>query len=243
MRELLAAQRRRVRRVWMGEGLAPSPLLDEIEKLARRTNVRLETVSKNKIDAHAATDAPQGVIAYAEPIKPLAIADLCEPRGTREALLLVVSGVTDPHNLGSLLRSAECAGVTGVVVAKHRCAHLSPTVAKAAAGALEYLDFSVVGGIPNALLSLRSFGVVTVGLAASSPRSIYETELPRAPIALVVGGEERGISPLTLRRCDYVLSIPQYGSIESLNVAVAGAIGCFQVARCQSAGSPSAGSP
>ncbi len=231
VRELLAVGRRQVRHLWVADGLPASSQLDEIEALARRRHVRVETVPRARIVAHARTEAPQGVVAEANPIVPVALEDLCSSRGDEDAFLLVVSGVTDPQNLGSLLRSAECAGVTGVVLARHRSAHLSPTVAKAAAGALEHLDFSVVGGIPNALTTLSSLGVTTVGLAGESPESIYETALAAGPVALVVGGEERGIPPLARRRCDYLLSIPQHGSLPSLNVAVAGAIGCFEIAR------------
>ena len=125
--------------------------------------------------------------------------------GTRSAepFLLVVSGVTDPRNLGALLRSAECAGVTGVVLARHRAAHLSPTVAKVAAGAIEHLAFAVVGGIPAALTRMRDLGVWTVGLAGEADRSVYQLPLGSGPVALVVGSEERGLAapgPPALRR-------------------------------------------
>jgi 23S rRNA (guanosine2251-2'-O)-methyltransferase len=151
--------------------------------------------------------------------------------------LLVVAGVTDPRNLGALLRSAECAGVTGVVLARHRAAHLSPTVAKVAAGAIEHLAFAVVGGIPAALGRMADLGVWTVGLAGEVDRSLYQLALGKGPVALVVGGEEKGLAPLVRKRCADVAAVPQHGSIASLNVGAAGAVACFEVARQREAAS------
>jgi 23S rRNA (guanosine2251-2'-O)-methyltransferase len=157
--------------------------------------------------------------------------ELCRPVGGRPAFLVVVAGVTDPRNLGALLRSAECAGVTGVVLARHRAAHLSPTVTKVAAGAIEHLQFSLVGGIPAALAALVAAGVWTLGLAAEADQSLYEVPLGDGPLALVLGSEERGLAPLVRKRCDAVVGIPQHGTLSSLNVGVAAAVACFEVAR------------
>lgn len=226
---LLAAGRRPVRAVWMAEGLDPSPQLDQIEALAARRRVRVETVARARLETAARTDAPQGVLAFARPIEPVPLDALVE--GVDDPFLLVVDGVTDPRNLGSLLRSAECAGVTGVVLPRHRAAHLSPTVTKVAAGAVEHLSFALVGGIPNALGRLSSLGVRSLGLAAEAKRSLYDVPVWDGPVAVVVGGEERGLAALVRRRCDEVVAIPQWGTLESLNVGVAAAVGCFEVAR------------
>ena len=121
--------------------------------------------------------------------------------------------------------------VDGVVLPRHRSARLSPTVAKTAAGAIEHLRFAVVGGIPAALLQMTELGVWSVGLAGESPQSLYDLPLGDGPIALVVGSEEKGLAPLVRRRCDAVVSIPQHGSLPSLNVGVAGAVAAFEVAR------------
>jgi 23S rRNA (guanosine2251-2'-O)-methyltransferase len=230
VRELLAAGRRPVRSVWIAEGLDPSPLLDEIEELAARRRVRVETVSRSRLDAAARTEAPQGVLARARAIEPVDVEGLAG--STRGApFLVVVAGVTDPRNLGALLRSAECAGATGVVLPRHRSAHLSPTVTKVAAGAIEHLGFALVGGIPHALERLSALGVFSFGLAADATRSIYDAEIATGPVALVVGGEERGLPPLVRKRCDEIVRIPQHGELESLNAGVAAAVACFEVAR------------
>jgi 23S rRNA (guanosine2251-2'-O)-methyltransferase len=147
-----------------------------------------------------------------------------------------LDGITDPHNVGALLRSAECAGVTGVVLPRHRSVHLSPTVTKAAAGAIEYLPMALVAGIPAALQRLSARGVWTVGLVGGAPQSLYGLSLGDQPVALVLGSEGTGLAALTKRRCDVLASIPQHGSLSSLNVSTAGAIACFDVARQRSAG-------
>lgn len=235
VRALLAAGRRPVRAVWMADGLDPSPQLDEIEALAARRHVRVEVVPRARLEAAARTDAPQGVLARAKAVEPVPLETLVAGTPRRDdgpgAFLLVVAGVTDPHNLGALLRSAECAGVTGVVLPRHRAAHLSPTVAKAAAGAIEHLEFALVGGVPSALERLGSLGVWTLGLATEGAVSLYDVPAVTGPVALVVGGEERGLPPLARRRCDQLATIPQHGTIESLNVAAATAVACFEVAR------------
>ena len=235
--ELLSAGRRTVRRVLLAEDQDPSPQLDQIEELAQRLRVPVETVPRARLDAQARTEAPQGVLALARPVEPVPLADLCRPgrRGV-PPFLLVAAGITDPRNLGALLRSAECAGVTGVVLPRHRSARLSPTVAKTAAGALEHLSFAVVGGVPTALGELRELGVWSIGLAGEATQSLYELTLGEGPVALVVGSEEKGLAPLVRRRCDAVAAIPQHGTLPSLNVGVAGAVACFEVARQRAAG-------
>jgi len=230
--ELLSVGRRTVRQILLAEDQDPSPQLDRIEELAARLRIPVETVPRHRLDAQARTEAPQGVLALARPVEPVPLEDLCAPsRQGVQPFLLVAAGITDPRNLGALLRSAECAGVTGVVLPRHRSARLSPTVAKTAAGAIEHLGFAVVGGIPAALSLMTDLGVWSVGLAGESSQSLYDLPLGEGPVALVVGSEEKGLAPLVRRRCDAVVSIPQHGSLPSLNVGVAGAVAAFEVAR------------
>jgi 23S rRNA (guanosine2251-2'-O)-methyltransferase len=232
VRELLSANRRPVRSVFMAEGMDAAQVLDEIEDLAAARRVRVDHVSRRRIDSLARTDAAQGVVALARPVEETPLESLCEPnkRG-RVPFLLVLDGITDPHNLGALLRSAECAGVTGVVLPRHRSAHLSPTVAKVAAGAIEYLPMALVSGIPSALARLSDLGVWTVGLVGEAKGSLYNLTLGDQPVALVLGSEGSGLATLTKKRCHQLASIPQHGSLSSLNVSTAGAIACFDVAR------------
>jgi 23S rRNA (guanosine2251-2'-O)-methyltransferase len=235
VRELLSANRRPVKSLQMAEGMDAAAILDEIEDLASTRRVRVEYVSRRRIDSVARTDAAQGVVALAKPIEETQLEALCEPsRRGKVPFLLVLDGITDPHNLGAVLRSAECAGVTGIVLPRHRSAHLSPTVAKVAAGAIEYLPMALVAGIPTSLQKLSALGVWTVGLVGEAPQALYDLPLGDQPVALVLGSEGTGLAALTRKRCDALASIPQHGRLSSLNVSTAGAIACFDVARQRS---------
>lgn len=233
-----------MKELWIAEGLDPSPQLDEIERFAARSHVRVSQVSRGRLLAAARTDSSQGVIAWADPLEEVPLESLAGDGQGRSAsrspaFLLVIDGVTDPHNLGALLRTAECAGVTGVVLGRHRAAHVTPTVAKVAAGAIEHLAIAVVPGIPSALSSIADMGVMAVGLDAGAEHTVYDLGGDvHGPVALVLGSEGRGISPLARRRCADLVSIPQRGSIGSLNVAAAGAVACFEIARRRSARAP-----
>ncbi len=155
-------------------------------------------------------------------------------RAAKTAFLIVIDGVTDPQNLGALLRSAECAGVTGVVLPRHRSAHVTPTVTKVAAGAIEHVGVAVVPGVPGALQELERLGVWTVGLDERGSEPLFHLGLGDRPIALVIGAEGRGLAPLSRQRCDVLARIPLHGSIDSLNVSAAGAVAMFEVARQRS---------
>ncbi|MDQ3306059.1 MAG: 23S rRNA (guanosine(2251)-2'-O)-methyltransferase RlmB, partial [Actinomycetota bacterium] len=148
--------------------------------------------------------------------------------------LVFLDGITDPQNLGALLRTAEGAGVSGVVLPRHRAAHITPTVAKAAAGAVEHLPMAVVGGLPTALAQARQAGVWTVGLDSGGDSSLFDLSLAAEPVALVLGAEGRGLGRLVRDRCDVVASIPLRGALPSLNVAAAAALACFEVTRRRS---------
>jgi predicted rRNA methylase len=306
----------------MMEGSDPAAILREIQSLARANHVPVRLVSQRQIQQVQGSEAPQGVIAFAEPLTEADLSDLvglrsddvgatspvdrmddersrpedaepadaepedaepgdaepgdaepadaepgdaepgdaepedaepedAEPEAPVEparhvkvgqgsktgkmAFLVVVDGVTDPQNLGALLRSAECAGVTGVVLPRHRSAHVTPTVTKVAAGAIEHVSVAVVPGVPGALQELERLGVWTVGLEERGSEPVFNLQLGDRPIALVIGAEGRGLAPLTRQRCDVLARIPLHGSIDSLNVSAAGAVAMFEVARQRSA--------
>jgi len=232
VRELLAAGRRPVRDVWLSDTVDEGDVIGEILDLAEDAGVPVRRVSRARIDAEARSDAAQGVLAHARELTEADLDALCRTAadGTRP-FLLVVDGVTDPHNLGALLRSAELAGATGAVLARHRAAHVTPVVTKAAAGAIEYLPIAVVAGIPSALVTLRAKAVWTVGLDPEGDRSVYDLDLGSEAVALVVGAEGAGLSHLARARCDVGVSIPQRGHLGSLNVSAAGAVALFEIAR------------
>jgi 23S rRNA (guanosine2251-2'-O)-methyltransferase len=230
VRELLAARRRRARDVWMADTTEDH----EIEALASAAGTSVRRVSRPRLDAEARADAPQGVLAHAQALPEMDLASLCakKPR----PFLLVVDGVTDPHNLGALLRTAEVGGATGAVLPRHRAAHITPTVTKAAAGAIEYLALALVPGVPAALAELGTKGVWTIGLDPRGDRSVYDLELATEPVALVVGSEGDGLSRLAKARCDLLVAVPQLGRLASLNVSAAAAVAVFEIARRRALG-------
>ena len=232
VRELLLAGTRRVREVWVASEQDEAVVLDDIAELAMSVGVPVRDVSRQKLLSQARTESPQGVLARAAELPEVELADLVLPRkGAPVPFLLLVDGVTDPGNLGALLRSAECAGVTGVVLPRHRAVHITPTVTKAAAGAVEYLPMALAGGLPTAIRQLRDAGVWVIGLDGSGPNRLFDLAVSDRPVALVLGAEGKGLSRLVRERCDDIAAIPLAGRLDSLNVAAAGALACFEVAR------------
>ncbi|MEY2471654.1 MAG: rRNA (guanosine2251-2-O)-methyltransferase [Actinomycetota bacterium] len=233
VRELLAAGRRPVREVFFAEGIDPAPVLDDIATFAAKAGVPIRTLPRARLDALAETEAPQGVVARAAPLPEADLSALAAPArpGGPPPFLVALDGVTDPHNLGAIIRSAESAGATGLVVTRHRAAHVTPTVTKAAAGAIEYLPIAVVPGLPAALQELQSRGVWTVGLAGDAPQTVFDLPVADGPVCVVLGAEGSGLGRLVRQRCEIVVGIPRVGHTESLNVAAAAAVACFEVAR------------
>jgi 23S rRNA (guanosine2251-2'-O)-methyltransferase len=225
VRELLRARRRPVAQVLMADDLT------DIASLAARAGVAARRVPRGQIDAMARSDAPQGVIARAAPLPDHELAELA---GGDRPFLVVLDGITDPHNLGAIMRSALSAGATGLVVGRHRSARLTPASLKAAAGAAEYLPVATVAGIPAALIELAKSGIWRVGLDAAAPARLWDLEVATEPLALVLGAEGRGLSRLTRQRCELAVAIPMTGPLGSLNVAAAAALACFEVARRRS---------
>ena len=228
VRELLRARRRQVRRVVVSDPGAVPEIID----LAESAGVPVRRVSSDELRALARTEAPQGVVAEAAPVRPFDLEELLGPRaGAPLPFLVVLDGVTDPRNFGAIMRSALGAGATGMVVARHRAVQLTPAALKAAAGAAEHLPIAQVGGIPSALAAISAAGLWTVGLDAEAETPVWGLTVADQPVALVLGAEGRGLSPLARRRCQVLAAIPQTGPLDSLNVSAAAAVACFEVAR------------
>ncbi len=213
----------------MIDDMDSADVLDDISELAFEMKVPFRPINRKRMSQEALTDSHQGVIARAQPVPETDLDDLAKKKN---AFLLVLDGITDPGNLGAILRTAECAGVTGVVLPRHRSVHISPTVTKTAAGAVEHLPMALVGGIPAALTRLQELGIYTIGLDAGGESSIFQLPIRDSrPIALVLGAEGSGLSRLVSERVDTVAAIPLSGRLNSLNVAMAGAVACFEVVR------------
>ena len=180
--ELLVAGRRRARRLWVAEAEALSEPIEEIAQLAAGRGVPVHMRPAEALMSAARTGAPQGVIAWADPVLAVVLEEVLESSATvGPPFLLVLDGVTDPGNFGSLLRTAACAGVGGVVVSRHRSAPLTPAAVKAAAGAVEHVPIASVGGVPAALQRITRAGIWLVGLDPLGLRIIVEGHLVRRP--------------------------------------------------------------
>ncbi len=237
--ELLAAGRRQVVDVWVATEAEQraAPMIARITDLAAASRVPIRRVSGTRLAAEARTEAPQGVLAHARPLPETDLDDLCRRGATSVAgeaalpFLLALDGVTDPQNLGALLRSADGAGVTGVILPRHRAAHVTAAVTKAAAGAVEHVPIAIVGGLPAALARAADLGLWVVGLDPDADQSLYDLTLADQGVIVVLGAEGKGLSRLVRQRCHLMVSIPLRGRLPSLNVAAAGALALFEVSR------------
>lgn len=239
VRELLLSERK-VQEILIANEMDPAEILTDILELAAERRALVHHVSRGKLDTESRTAASQGVIARADELSPVSLDDLCAGLGGGSSIpdeppfLIAVDGVTDPGNLGALIRTAECAGVTGLVLPKHRAVHVTPTVTKAAAGAIEHVPMALVGGLPAAIAQMQQRGVWVIGLDAGGETSLHDMTLAAEPVCLVLGAEGAGLSRLVRQRCDQLVSIPLRGQLGSLNVATAGALACYEVVRRRS---------
>lgn len=235
VRELLIASRRRVRELLVADESERNPVIGEILDLARSQRVPVREVSRREIDDQARSEAPQGVIAFAEPLEETLLDEvLAGIDGSNKLFLVAIDGVTDPGNLGAILRSCEGAGVDAVILPRHRAVHVTPSAAKAAAGAIEYLTMCVVPGLPTAIQQLRDANVWVVGLDDAADKPVFGLgDLATEHICLVLGAEGPGLSRLVRERCDVIVSIPMRGALSSLNVSAAAALATYEVVRAR----------
>jgi 23S rRNA (guanosine2251-2'-O)-methyltransferase len=232
VRELLIAGKRRVKEVWVSGELAETEIIGDIIEIARSMRVQVTEVARKRLEAQARSEAPQGVLAFAAPLQDVELDSLLKRTPGNPPFLVAVDGVTDPGNLGALLRCCDGAGVHGVILPKHRAVHITPTAAKAAAGAVEHVPMAMVGGLPAALARIKEAGIWVVGLDDEADKSLFELEdLAKEGICLVLGAEGNGLSRLARERCDMIVSIPMRGRLSSLNVSAAAALATYEVAR------------
>jgi 23S rRNA (guanosine2251-2'-O)-methyltransferase len=204
----------------------------ELGERARELGVKPHARDRAALDRMTGGARHQGVVARYNAPAPLAesaLAGLVEQAG-REALFLILDGVTDPHNFGACLRSAEAAAVTAVIVPKDRAVGVTPTVRRASAGAADRVPIVAVTNLARALKTLKDAGVWLVGLAGDTPQSLYAVDLD-GPIAVVLGSEGEGMRRLTREACDFLAHIPMRGDVESLNVSVATGVALFEALR------------
>ena len=206
--------------------------LQHLAAEAKKAGAVVVPVDRRKLDAMSTTRSHQGIIALAAAREYFSIDDILQEAADRgeTPLIIICDELSDPHNLGAILRSAECAGAHGVIIPKRRSVGLTATVAKAAAGAVEYMKVAKVSNINNAIAELKEKGVWVFGTAAEGSVPMYQADLT-GPAAIVVGNEGDGMSQLVRKNCDMLVHIPMKGHISSLNASVAASILLYEAVR------------
>ncbi len=228
--EVLSGERD-VERIFIADGSEGS--VSKIVALAREQGVIVDFVPKEKIDAMAPGVKHQGVVAKVSEYKYAEMEDVfarAEASG-EDPFIIILDEISDPHNLGAIIRTAECAGAHGVVIPKRRAASLTQTVALSAAGAIENMPVVQVTNLARTIEELQAKGI-WVGAADMDGETYYEANLT-GPIAIVIGNEGKGVGRLVKEKCDFVLSIPMYGKINSLNASNAAAVLMYGIRRAR----------
>ncbi|MCD5406173.1 MAG: 23S rRNA (guanosine(2251)-2'-O)-methyltransferase RlmB [Desulfotomaculum sp.] len=210
--------------------------LQEITHLARAGQVPVQNVERNYLDKITDNAVHQGVVALAAAKEYVDLDDLLAgvPAGEQH-FLIILDGIHDPHNLGAIIRTADAAGVHGIIIPRRRAASLTTTVAKASAGAIEYLPVARVTNLVQTIKRLQDQGIWIVG-ADMDGRQLYWDSNLAGPVALVIGGEGKGLGRLVKERCDIVVKLPMLGKIGSLNVSVATSLLTYEVLRQRTQG-------
>jgi len=211
-------------------------VIDDIKSLALKRNVLVAEIARQEFRDIASDATTQGVVALVSGQQQyVELETLLHIPGERNqnGLLLILDEIEDPHNLGALVRTAECAGVHGVIIPKHHSASVTSAVAKASAGAVEHMAIAEVTNIVNTIKALKEKGYWIIGLESTGIRLYTEADY-RTPTAIVVGSEGKGIRRLVKEQCDFLVKIPLHGKIASLNASVAGALAMYEAAKQRS---------
>lgn len=215
-----ALHKNRIKKAYI---LKDSSFLNDIKK----KHIEYEIVDRRVLDKMSKSANHQGVLAEVEDYKTVDVEDMVQKEN---GLIVVLDGLKDPHNLGAIIRTCECAGADGIIYKKHNSVKLSDTVAKVACGALEHVKVAEVTNLTTTLKKLKEKGYWVVGSDASASISYTDADYKRN-IVLVIGSEGEGISRLVLEECDYVVSLPMKGKVNSLNASVAAGILIYNVLR------------
>jgi 23S rRNA (guanosine2251-2'-O)-methyltransferase len=226
--EALRSDRCTMREVWVAEGRSPKGLEGIISK-AQAEKIPVRKTERSRIDSYTKNAPHQGVVAFIDAFN-YADLDRVLQRSEGAPLFLILDGIEDPRNLGALMRTADACGVWGVIIPKDRAAGITAAVAKSSAGAVFHMPVVRVTNIASTLREIKERGIWVAGAAAEAQTDLYHHDLT-IPLAVVIGGEGRGLRPLVRRVCDLLISIPMQGAINSLNASVAGSIILYEVLR------------
>lgn len=216
-----------INKVFIQAGLK-ADALNEIIKLAKKQNLIISQVPKSKLDLLADRQNHQGVVLAVAAYKYAELDDLFAAATAKDEapFFLILDGIEDPHNLGSIMRTADAAGVHGIIIPKRRAVQLTATVAKTSTGAIEYVPVVRVTNLAQTIAELKERGLWIFGTDMAGQD--YRTWDAKGPTALVIGNEGKGISPLIKKACDGMLTIPMVGHVQSLNASVAASLLIYQ---------------
>ncbi|WP_145030016.1 23S rRNA (guanosine(2251)-2'-O)-methyltransferase RlmB [Paenibacillus sp. Y412MC10] len=223
---------RTINKIWIAEN-AQKHLTQPIIFEAKKLGVVIQQVDKRKLDQMAPGMQHQGVVAQAAPYAYAEVEDIlqaAEAKGEAPFILLL-DEIEDPHNLGSILRTADCTGVHGVIVPKRRSAQVTATVSKTSAGAAEYVPVARVTNLGQTIEELKERGIWVVGTDVSASSEMYDTNVFDGPLAVVIGNEGKGMGRLIREKCDVLVKLPMKGQINSLNASVAAGVVMYEVLR------------
>ena len=206
--------------------------LGHIASKARAAGIVVVEADRRKLDGMSRTHAHQGVIALAAVREYVSVDDILADAAAKNEppLIVVCDEISDPHNLGAIIRTAYCAGAHGVVIPKRRSAGLTSVVAKTSAGAVSHVPVARVANLPALLKELKEAGVWVFGTAADGDRLLYDADL-KGPAAIVIGSEGDGMTRLAAENCDFLVSIPMKGDLNSLNASASAAILLYEAVR------------
>lgn len=209
-----------------------SKRFDKVSGLVQERNIPIKMLDSQQLQRTTGSDLHQGIGAKVSEYPFVQFEDILNNHGQpgNNDFLLLLDNVVDPHNLGALVRTALCVGVRGVIITKDRSASPTPAVSKASAGALEHVKLCRVTNMVSAIKEIKEKGFWVVGMDAGAERPVFSCELGDQ-LAIVIGGEGKGIRPLVKTKCDFLVSIPQKGSVSSLNASVAGAVVMYEAFR------------
>lgn len=231
VREALRANRRRIMTLHMMlEKIRPRE--EKLMRIARQSGVRVKGASPQQLNTMVGHKRHQGICAQVSPYPLISFEAILErSQGSGQPpFILVLDRVVDPQNLGAIVRTAHCAGVHGVVIPKNNAAPPSAAVSKASAGALEHMHVACVTNMADALKRMKQRGIWLTGADQNGPETVFRSDLTGA-LAIVIGGEEKGIRPLVKKQCDFMVSVPQTGAIGSLNASAAAAVIMYEAFR------------
>lgn len=230
--------RRKIQKIYILEGHG-GKRIEELVKLAQKKGVYIQYVDKQRLDQMYTLSNHQGIIAQVDSYEYTSIEEVLEYAALKKQLPLVVilDGLEDPQNLGSIIRTAECAGVHGIIIPKHNSVAITAAVARASAGAVEHMRLVVATNLVSVIKYLKEQGLWVVGTDLSSPNDYFNTAIP-SPTAIVIGSEGKGIRRLVRESCDVLVKIPMLGMTNSLNASIAAALVIYEVIRQRQGNEP-----